>query len=178
MRIRVQASWWPLGMSRQDRAEPGGRKLIRLLGAVSFLSLLHTAAHSQSQTTGGMPPPPGMSLAASAAMRFPQPVRVGDLLQEDVLEPVESQIFLGTVQQIVRDKSGSFAVVIKYGSFLGFGTRLIAVPVDAMVVIGRVMEVVAFTPEQLRQLPTFSPLGTSPVSPDTIIEVGLAKPSH
>ncbi|MGA7865878.1 MAG: hypothetical protein WCA23_18140, partial [Stellaceae bacterium] len=43
------------------------------------------AAHSQSATPGGMPPPPGMSLAESAAMRFPQPVRVGDLLGRQVL---------------------------------------------------------------------------------------------
>jgi hypothetical protein len=40
------------------------------------------------------------------------------------------------------------------------------------------MEIVAFTPEQLRELPTFSPAGTTDVPDDTIIKVGLAKPSH
>jgi hypothetical protein len=39
------------------------------------------------------------------------------------------------------------------------------------------MEIVAFTP-QLRQFPTFSHSGITDVPDDTIIKVGLAKPSH
>ena len=136
------------------------------------------AAHAQSATPGGMPPPPGMSLAESAAMRFPQPVRVGDLLGREVLRPVESQEVLGRVRRVVRDRDGQLMVVIDFDGFLGFGTRPIAVPVDAMVLLGQDMEIVAFTPKQLRQFPTFSPSGTMDVPDDTIIKVGLAKPSH
>lgn len=61
--------------------------LVFVCGMLAFAG----AAHAQSATPGGMPPPPGMSLAESAAMRFPQPVRVGDLLGRQVLRPVESQ---------------------------------------------------------------------------------------
>ncbi len=135
-------------------------------------------AHAQSPAPGGLPPPTGMTLAESAAMRFPQPVRVGDLLHRDVLAPAESQNLLGTVQQVVRSSDGTLDVVIAFGGFLGFGTRPIAVPVDAMVLVGQVMEVVAYTPDQLRRLPTFSPADTSPVPADSVIKVGLAKPSH
>ena len=135
-------------------------------------------AHAQSATPGGMPPPSGMSLAESAAMRFPQPVLVGDLLHREVLRPVESQDVLGRVREVVRDSSGQILVVMSFGGFLGFGSRPIAVPVDAMVLLGQDMEVVAYTPQQLRQFPTFSASGTSPVSYDTVIKVGLAKPSH
>jgi hypothetical protein len=67
---------------------------------------------------------------------------------------------------------------VDFGGFLGFGSRPIAVPVDAMVLLGQDMEIVAFTPEQLRQLPAFSPAGTTDVADDTVIKVGLAKPSH
>ena len=111
-------------------------------------------------------------------MRFPQPVRAGDLLGREVLRPVESQDVLGRVRRIVRDRNGQIMVVIDFGGFLGFGSRPIAVPVDAMVLIGQDMEIVAFTPKQLRQFPTFSPSGTTDVADDTIIKVGLAKPSH
>jgi hypothetical protein len=69
-------------------------------------------------------------------------------------------------------------VVVNFGGFLGFGSRPIAVPVDAMVLLGQDMEVVAFAPEQLRQFPTFSPAGTTPIEGDAFIKVGLAKPSH
>jgi hypothetical protein len=135
-------------------------------------------ARAQSQGPGGMPPPSGMSLAESTAMRFPQPVRVGDLLHRDVLQPTESQDYLGTVERVVRGSDGAVEVVIDFGGFLGFGARSIAVPVDAMVLLGQVMEVVAFTPEQLRQFPTFSASNTTPVDADSIIHVGLARPSH
>jgi hypothetical protein len=144
-------------------------------GALAFAA---GAAHAQSTTPGGMPPPPGMSLAESAAMRFPQPVRAGDLPGRDVLLPVESQDVLGHVRQLVRDSQGQIMVVINFGGFFGFGSRPIAVPVDAMVLVGQDMEVVAFTLEQLRQFPTFSPSGMIPVADDAIIKVGLAKPSH
>jgi hypothetical protein len=119
-----------------------------------------------------------MSLAESAAMRFPQPVLVGDLLHREVLRPVESQDVLGRVREVVRDSSGRILVVIDFGGFLGFGSRQIAVPVDAMVLLGKDMEVVAFTPQQLRQFPTFSPSRTTTIPSETIIKVGLAKPSH
>ena len=144
---------------------------------VSFL-LAGQASLAQSPKPGGMPPPPGMSLVNSAAMRFPQPVRVGHLLHMAVLRPVESQALLGTVRQVVREPDGTVAVVIAYGGLLGWGSRLVAVPVDAMVLVGQIMEVVAFTPEQLRRFPNFLPGETTPVQADAIIKVGLAKPSH
>jgi hypothetical protein len=142
------------------------------------LVLLSNVASAQSQTPGGMPPPAGMSLADSAAMRFPQPVRVGSLLHRSVLQPVESQRLLGTVEQVVRGTDGTIQVVIAYGGFLGFGARPIAVPIDAMVLVGQVMEVAAYTPRQLQSFPTFSASNTTPVDPDILIKVGLAKPSH
>ena len=151
---------------------------VRILLASCLLTATADAAHAQSTTPGGMPPPPGMSLAESAAMRFPQPVRVGDLLGRDVLRPVESQEVLGRVRRLVRDRNGQIMVVVDFGGLLGFGSRPIAVPVDAMVLLGQDMEIVAFTPEQLRQFPTFSPSGAADLADDTIIKVGLAKPSH
>jgi hypothetical protein len=119
-----------------------------------------------------------MSLAESAAMRFPQPVRVGDLIGRDVLRPVESQDVLGRVRRLVRDSHGQIMVVVDFGGFLGFGSRPVAVPVDAMVLVGQDMEIAAFTPEQIQQFPTFSSSGTIDVADDTIVKVGLAKPSH
>jgi hypothetical protein len=151
---------------------------IRILLGSCFLAAAMNLVHAQSTTPGGMPPPPGMNLAESSAMRFPQPVRVGDLLGREVLRPVESQDILGRVRGLVRDRDGRNMVVLDFGGFLGFGARPIAVPVDAMVLVGQDMEIVAFTPEQLRQFPTFSPSGTTEVANDTIIKVGLAKPSH
>ena len=152
--------------------------MVRFSAALLTIVVMSSTALAQSRAPGGMPPPAGMSLAASTAMRFPQPVRVGDLLHKEVLEPVESQTLLGTVRQVVRDGDGTIEIVIDYGGFLGLGTRPIAVPVDAMVLVGQVMEVVAYKPAQLQRFPTFSPAGSTTVPADTTIRVGLAKPSH
>lgn len=143
-----------------------------------FVAAAAGVVHAQSTTPGGMPPPPGMSLADSAAMRFPQPVRVGDLIGREVLRPVESQDVLGRVRRLVRDRNGETLVVVNFGGFLGFGSRPIAVPVDAMVLLGQDMEIVAFTPKQLRHFPTFSSEGTTDIADNSTIKVGLAKPSH
>ncbi|WP_419728574.1 hypothetical protein [Lichenicola sp.] len=147
--------------------------LIFLIGLV-----LSAPALAQSHTPGGMPPPSGMSLAQSTAMRFPQPIRAGSLLHRLVLRPVESQTVLGHVVQVVRDGTGTIEIVVAYGGFLGIGSRPIAVPIDATVLLGTVMEIVAFTPEQLQRLPTFTGDGTTPLPPDTVLRIGLAKPSH
>lgn len=152
-------------------------RFMRLLSLAGCLALGH-AAYAQSPMPGGMPPPTGMSLAASAAMRFPQPVRVGDLLHRLVLRPVESQEILGRVHAVVRNGQGQLMVIMTIGGFYGYGGRLIAVPVDAMVLLGQDMEVVAYTPAQLARFPTVSPQGTQPVPDDATIKVGLAKPSH
>jgi hypothetical protein len=145
---------------------------------VCLALLCGQAGQAQSPAPGGMPPPPGMSLAQSNAMRFPQPVRIAQLLGRVVLQPVENQTVLGHVRGVVRDNQGQVLVVMNYGGFLGFGSRLIAVPLDAMVLVGEVMEVAAFTPEQLRRFATFTPSGTTPVPAETVVKVGLAKPSH
>jgi hypothetical protein len=111
-------------------------------------------------------------------MRFPQPVRVGDLLHRLVLRPVESQDILGRVRAVVRNQQGETLVVMSFGGIFGFGSRPIAVPVDAMVLLGQDMEVVAFTPQELAAFPTFTSAGTTALGDDMQIKVGLAKPSH
>ena len=124
------------------------------------------------------PAPPGMSLAEAASRRFPQPVRVGDLLRREVLQPLESQPVLGRVDDVVKAADGSIDVVVDYGGVLGLFTRRIAVPADAMVLLGQYMEIVDFTPKQLDQFKSFDGAGATPLPRDGIIRVGLARPSH
>jgi hypothetical protein len=141
---------------------------------IVFLSLLiaSTAAYAQR------PAPSGMSLAEAAARRYPQPVRVGDLLKRQVLQPLESQPILGWVRNVVHRPDGGIDVVVDYGGAFGLFARPIAVPVEAMALLGEYMEIIDFTPAQLDQFKTFDVAGAMPLPPDSIIRVGLAKPSH
>lgn len=116
--------------------------------------------------------------AAGPADRYPQPVAAGQLLHRTVLEPVESQTVLGHVEQIVRMPDGTVSAVVSYGGVLGIGSRLIAVPVGAMTLLGPYMEIVDFTPQQLDAFPAFQPASAPAVAPDDIVRVGLSRPSH
>jgi hypothetical protein len=138
---------------------------------IVVLLLLGPAAHAQL-------PPTRISLAGAAARRFPQPVRVGDLLQRQVLRPVESQPTVGRVRDVVKRPDGGIDVVVDYGGAFGLFARPIAVPVDAMVLLGQYMEIADFTPEQLKQFKTYDATDMTPLPRDSIIRVGLARPSH
>jgi hypothetical protein len=131
-----------------------------------------------SVTLAQEPAPPGADLRAFAAKRFPQPVRVGDLIHRRVLQPLETRPILGHVDAVIRTQGGMVAIVVKYGGFLGFGGRLIAVPADGIVLLGNELEILDFTPQQLDAFPTFHGSGSSPLAGDDEIRLGLAHPSH
>lgn len=151
-----------------QRASPSKVLIIMLC----TLACLHGISARAQQAA-----PPGVDLATFAAKRFPQPVRVGDLIHRTVLAPTESRPVLGHVDLVIRLDDGSEAIVIKYGGTLGLGGRDIAVPLNAMVLLGEEMEVLDFTPEQLRGFPTYGGAGQA-LGADEIIHVGLAHPSH
>ena len=140
-----------------------------MLFALACLHSMHSAAQQ--------PAPPGDNPATVAAKRFPQPVRVGDLFQRNVLQPTESRQLLGHVLQVVRLDTGSTAVIIKFGATWGIGGRDIAVPVDALGLLGDELEVLDLTLEQLRARPTYGG-GARVLEPDEVIDMGLARPSH
>jgi hypothetical protein len=145
---------------------------------LSACGLLLTALLLGGPSHAQQPKPPGMTLAEAAARRFPQPVRVGDLIGRRVLQPLESQPTLGWVLDVVQQQDGTINVIVNYGGVLGFFARPIAVPVDAMALLGQYMEILDFTPEQLSQFKTFDASGVSRLPPDGTIRVGLARPSH
>ena len=145
-----------------------------LRGYIVMAGLLMAAPLARAQ----QPAPPGMSLAEAAAHRFPQPVRVGDLLHRAVLQPLESQPRLGSVQNVVRRADGRVDIIVKYDVALWIFTRPIAVPVEAMTLLGAAMEIVDFTPDQLGSFKTDDGAGATPLPHDSIIQVGLARPSH
>ena len=121
---------------------------------------------------------PAFPLAARAAARFPQPVRVGDLLGKEVLRPVEAQDVLGRVAAITRRPDGAVLIVVRLGGVLGLGARPVAVPVEATALLGPYLAVMDLSPEQLRALPTYDGAGAQMLPGDETIRVGLTRPFH
>jgi hypothetical protein len=176
---KVSGNWW--GTLRAStrllltflRISIQGASPRRAMLAVvlAFASLHLTSARAQQ------PAPADVNLATFAARRFPQPVRVGDLIHRIVLRPTESRMVLGHVVGVVTLADDSQAIVIEYGGLWGFGSRDIAVPLIAMALLGEELVVLDFTPEQLRGLPTFRGGGDT-LGADDIIHIGLTRPSH
>ncbi len=92
--------------------------------------------------------------------------------------PLESHRVLGRVAGIVRLPDGEVDVVLDYGGLLGFATHPVAVPTDAIALLGADLVMLGYTPGQLDQLPTFSSVGSTPVPPDDVIRMALTGPSH
>ena len=120
--------------------------------------------------------PTAATLAERAARRFPQPVRVGDLVGRDVLAPVESQPVLGRVDRLARRADGGTDVVIRAGTTLGRGGRPVAVPIEAVALLGEHVALIDYSPDQLAGLPTAQP-GPA-LAPGDSVKVGLVKPFH
>jgi len=147
----------------------------RILAAV----LLIAGAPALAQ----QPAPTGLAREATqgserAARRFPQPVRVGDLIGRQVLRPVEQQDVLGRVARVVRRVDGAVLIVVSVGGVLGLGTRPVGVPVEATALLGEHLALLDLTPDQLRARPTFDAAGTTVISADQMIGVGLTRPFH
>ena len=67
--------------------------------------------------------------------RFPQAVRVGDLIGLPVFD--DDSRTLGHVRRVVRTPQGKIKLIVAYGGFLGFGARLVAVPIEVVGIFGR-----------------------------------------
>ena len=113
-----------------------------------------------------------------AKAHFPQPMQVGQLIGRDVLEPLESQPVLGRVRSVVRGADGATSVVISYGGWFGWGARPIAVPLDAMSLMGEYVAVTGIPTDRLKAFPTYRDGSGVAVPHGDTIKVGLVKPFH
>ena len=80
---------------------------------------------------------------------------------------------LGRVEGVARAQDGSVKVLVRYGGLLGFGTRLIAVPVEATALLGQFIEVVDLDPNQLEVMPTWP--GGDRLADDATIRIGVTR---
>lgn len=138
--------------------------------------LLALSCGTASAQAPGPELPTRATLAEQAVRRFPQSVRAGDLVGRYVLRPEEAQSVLGHVQSLTLRPDGAIDVIILEGTTLGLGGHPVAVPVEAVALLGEHVVLVGYTPGQLAALPASPP--AAPLPPDTTVKVGLAKPSH
>jgi hypothetical protein len=109
--------------------------------------------------------------------RFPQPVKVGDLVGLPVLDGYDST--LGYVQQVVRTPEGKIVLVVPYGKWFGWARtgwlgsrRLVAVPIERVAILARQIAAIDMEREEFDSAPTWSPAG-QPIAAGEIIQIAI-----
>src|SRR5580704_9472887 len=133
-----------------------------LVAAAVLLGGLTASSGVRAQA---MVPPTGMEdaskpmpMADRMNRRFPQPVRVGDLVGLPVLD--DSASTLGYVRQVVRTSAGKTALVVSYSKWFGwFGwlSRPVAVPLEVVGIEGRQLVSLDMPPSEYAAAPTWQP---------------------
>jgi hypothetical protein len=66
--------------------------------------------------------------------RFPQEVSVSDVVGKLLIEGNNTMI--GRIKGVAKTKEGKLKLIVPHGGFLGFGGRLVAVPLEVVASIG------------------------------------------
>jgi hypothetical protein len=126
---------------------------------------------------------PGLASAAGAdapltlkqrqQLRFPQPVRVGSLSGETVIEAGTSLRKLGVVIGVFQPNGGGLELVFRYGGVFGLGARTIAPSIDEVSLVGPMVKINDLDKMDLAALPTFMPSGGKFLGPNDVIHMGI-----
>jgi hypothetical protein len=105
--------------------------------------------------------------------RFPQPVRVGDLIGLRVLN--DDDLTLGFVQQVVRTPEGKIQLIVSYSKWLGYFGRPVAVPIEAVAILGRQLDALDMPPSDFAAAPTWQSADATVLSADDTIRIALGR---
>jgi hypothetical protein len=166
--------------------------LALLLGALLALQAPASHAAEQPLRTAAAPqaaePAPKAeaeqepSLEEKMQRRFPQPVRVGDLLGLPVLDWRDSTI--GYVRQVVRTPEGKIQLIVPYRPWLGwvrFGgifdwqRRPVAVPLEAVAILARQLAALDMSREEFDQAPTWTSTQGEPIPSNETIRIAITR---
>jgi len=128
-----------------------------------------------AQAPHDMVPQTPMPSAAEARMqmRFPQPVRVGDLIGLPMLDDDDST--LGRVRQVVRDPQGKIRLIVSYSRWWGLGGRPVAVPIEVVGILGRQIAAIDMPRAEFAAAPTWTAGADRPIPPEETIRIAVTR---
>ncbi|MEP9348157.1 PRC-barrel domain-containing protein [Xanthobacter sp. KR7-225] len=105
--------------------------------------------------------------------RFPQKVRVGDLIGLP-MQDFDDRV-LGHVEAVVRTPDGHIVLVMPYGGWFGHGARPVGVPIETVAILARHLNVLDLPREDFPKLPTWKAGEGTPIPPDDIIRIAISR---
>jgi PRC-barrel domain len=131
----------------------------------------------------GAPPADAPSAASAQAAdaaaaeqmkrRFPQKVRVGDLLGLALQD--EDDRVLGHVERVLRKSNGRIVLVTTYGAWFGIGGRHVGVPLETVAILARHIDVLDIPRNDFPSLPTWNDTGAVIIAPDETIRIAITR---
>jgi hypothetical protein len=162
------------------------RSKLTATGLTLFLLTPTNAAPAALNSTAAivlaqaMVPPTGMeekkkpmTPAERMQARFPQAVRVGDLIGLAILD--DSSSTLGHVREVVRTGDDKIALIVSYGGLFGWGGRPVAVPIEVVGIQGRELASLDMPRSEYAAAPTWQSADARPLPNDATIKIALAR---
>ena len=110
---------------------------------------------------------------AKMARRFPQKVRVGDLIGLPMLDG--NDVTLGNVQKVVRTPAGKIKLIVSYSKWFGWFGRPVAVPIEVVAILGRQIDSLDMEPDDYAEAPTWTPGNDKTIPDNEIIRIAIAR---
>lgn len=110
---------------------------------------------------------------AKMSRRFPQKVRVADLIGLPMLD--DNDVTLGAVRQVVRTPDGKIQLIVSYSRWFGWFGRPVAVPIEAVAILARQIASLDMQPEEYEKAPTWSDANARPISDNEIIRIAITR---
>src|SRR6266852_2648380 len=88
---------------------------------------------------------------AKMSRRFPQKVRVGDLIGLPMLD--DDDVTLGLVQKVVRTPEGKIKLIVSYSRWFGWFGRPVAVPIEAVAILAKQIASLEMQPDEYAKAP-------------------------
>jgi hypothetical protein len=107
------------------------------------------------------------------ARRFPQPVRVGDLIGLPMLD--DSASTLGFVRQVVRTSAGKIELIVSYSRWFGWFGRPVAVPIEVVGIEGRQLASLDMPRSEYAAAPTWQAQEATVLPDESTIRIALAR---
>ena len=125
-----------------------------------------SAETPQAATKDGSP-------EAKMSRRFPQKIRVGDLVGLPVLDG--GDVTLGHVRQVIRTPEGKIKLIVSYSRWFGWGGRLVSVPIEVVAILGRQLASLDMAPADYEAAPTWVEAGHLSIPQDEIIRIAITR---
>jgi len=113
------------------------------------------------------------SLEARFARRFPQKVKVGDLIGLPVLD--DDDVTLGHVTRVVLSPEGKVKLVVSYSRWFGWFGRPVAVPIEAVAILAKQIASIEMPPAEYEKAPTWTAGADTALPEGEIIRIALTR---